>query len=303
MRKYKLFLILILLVTLAGCGAAQHNEVYPETYPNTMLIVNDGIDQIRVYENDGVGYTVPPSQARCIRLRNPYSAQMSFSVLGQRGRWYTPEQSYETDMGWLWVITPHNAAMSTTRIVEAEPCTIGTTYASNHAYYRAYRSYGYSYYSSLTFRPYYVYGYGYDYYVSWRYWNRPNYVFIRYVDRRPTVVAQNPRPRNRVITPRRPSNGDTRGRRTVAPTPNRRNVVTPRRTSPTRLRSDLVRRRANINPTPCVGCEPRATPNKTPVRNQRNVRPARGTLTRSVRPATRQSTSTRTRPVTRRRKP
>jgi len=282
MKKYKILLLLTLLLVTLGCRSGQYytqNAVgNPETYNSTMLIVNEGIDQVRVYDGIGIGYTVLPSQARCIRLNNPASSQLSFAVFGQHGRWYTPEQSYLSNGGWLWIINSTQAAMSTTRIMESEICQIGEHYGSDHAYYNAYRMYGYSYYSSLTFRPYYVYGYGSDYYVSWNYWNRPQYVFVRYVEQRPTTVAQaRPQARQRIAPPGRPSNGESRARR-VAPTTSRR-IVTPSRTvTPrTQLRpsqpSRITRQPTQVRNTARSYRQPinRSTPRVAPRQAQRAI--------------------------------
>jgi len=293
----KLLSVLILLVTIMGCNTHQYEEVYPEHRFNTMLVINEGIDQIRVYEGNGVGYSIAPNQARCIPLRNSNSAVMNFSILGQRGKWYTPEQSYQSGQGWLWVINPSNAALSTTRIIESEPCNVGDHYTSNHVYYNAYQLYAYSYYSTLTFRPYYVYGYGYDYYISWNYWNRPNYVFVRYVEHRPTVVAQ-ARPRSRAVPSRKPINGENRGRR-VVPTSTRRNMTARAPTrSPNRAVPSTPRR---VTRTPARVTRTPARAIRTPTR----VVPRRSQPQRSVRPTPqrRPSAPRRTATTTRRRKP
>ena len=132
----KIFNILIVvgLAVIVGCGAARQgnrteNSARSAVY---MLIINDGYDQIKVYDSFSKIATITSGRSACFRLRNPErSIQFSFSYITSRKRWYAPEQHFAGRPGWVWTINSRMPVNSTIQMNIAEPCgnhRVGTKY-------------------------------------------------------------------------------------------------------------------------------------------------------------------------------
>ena len=113
------------LAVSVGCGAARQGSQTNELTRNDvyLLIVNDGYDQIRVYDDFSRIATIMSGQSKCVKLRNPErNTQLSFSYLASNRRWYTPEQSFAGQPGWVWTINSRTPINSTIRMNVIEPC-------------------------------------------------------------------------------------------------------------------------------------------------------------------------------------
>ena len=134
LRIFKIFIVVGLAV-IVGCGAARQgtrNE-NPTRGAVYMLIVNEGYDQIRVYDNFSRIATLSSGQKACVRLKTPeIVTQFSFSYLASREKWYTPVQNFTGFSGWRWVINSRMPINSINRMMTVEPCgnhLIGTRYS------------------------------------------------------------------------------------------------------------------------------------------------------------------------------
>ena len=133
LRILKIFIVVGLAV-IVGCGAARQGTITTNRTRDAvyMLIVNDGYDQIRVYDDFSRIATISSGQSACVRLRDPErSTQFSFSYITSRKQWYAPTQSFAGSTGWVWTINSRMARNSTIRMNVAEPCgnhLLGTKY-------------------------------------------------------------------------------------------------------------------------------------------------------------------------------
>ncbi len=65
----------------------------------TLLVTNEGIGRLVVYDEQGRLVTVMPHEARCVPLRNPSKIQvLQYSIEGQT--YSTPSFDPLTDDGW-----------------------------------------------------------------------------------------------------------------------------------------------------------------------------------------------------------
>ena len=124
LRIFKIFIVVGLAV-IVGCGAARQgtsstNQAREAIY---MLIVNDGYDDIKVYDDFSKVATISSGQSACVRLRSPHrTIQFSFSYLASSGRWYAPRQNFSGSSGWEWTINSRMANNSRIRMNVAAPC-------------------------------------------------------------------------------------------------------------------------------------------------------------------------------------
>lgn len=124
LRILKIFIV-VGLAMIVGCGAARHGTISNSLARNDvyLLIVNDGYDQIKVYDGRGRIATIMSGQSECVRLRNPErNVQLSFQALASRTRWYAPEQNFSGEPGWRWTIDSRLSTFSTNQMMWAEPC-------------------------------------------------------------------------------------------------------------------------------------------------------------------------------------
>jgi hypothetical protein len=123
LKFFKIFIVVGLAI-IVGCGAARqgftNNFARDDVY---LLIVNDGYDLIKVYDDVGRIATIFSGQEECVRLRRSDEfVQFSFSALASKTRWYAPSQNFSGRPGWIWTIDSRMASYSTIRIIAAEPC-------------------------------------------------------------------------------------------------------------------------------------------------------------------------------------
>jgi len=123
----KLFNIFIVvgLAVIVGCSAARQGFRSDNLAREDIriLLINDGYDDIRVYDELGRIATIFPGRSECVRLRNPeQTTQLSFDFIASRRRYYTPTQNFSGSSGWEWTINSRMAANSTIRMNVAEPC-------------------------------------------------------------------------------------------------------------------------------------------------------------------------------------
>ena len=137
LRIFKIFIV-VGLAMIVGCGAARQGTISNNLARNDvyLLIVNDGYDQIKVYDDFGRIATIMSGRSKCVKLRNPErNVQFSFQALASRTRWYTPKQNFSGRSGWRWTINSRMGNNSTIRMMWAEPCGSSTSNDNDVQYY------------------------------------------------------------------------------------------------------------------------------------------------------------------------
>ena len=122
-------LITVGLALIMGCGVArQTNEgLAPYRRITTILVANEGLDMIRVYDGMERIATVMSGRAKCVQLKSPERTfQLSFSILAGGGnRYFAPIQSFGSSSGWIWTIDGSLPTISTIRINVHDVCNPG----------------------------------------------------------------------------------------------------------------------------------------------------------------------------------
>ena len=116
------------LVLLLGCGITRPTpeNLSPSQRVTTVLLVNEGSDVIRIYDNLGRIATIMPGRVRCVKLYNSSTnMQLSFSLVGKHTRWYAVAQDFGGGRGWIWRINSQMPIQSTITIVSHYNCIPG----------------------------------------------------------------------------------------------------------------------------------------------------------------------------------
>lgn len=118
------------LTIIIGCASnmaggmdigAQKRDVGDDT--PTLLVVNTGIDVIRIYEGNRKLGTVYPGRSECILLRNHETMrQLSFGYLASFDRWYAAQEQFSDGQGWVWKINSNLPTFSEIDIYPTEKC-------------------------------------------------------------------------------------------------------------------------------------------------------------------------------------
>ena len=130
MKAMRLVLLMALTIII-GCasnmqggmdmGVGQKRDVGDDI--PTLLVVNQGIDVIRIYEGGRRIGTVYPGRSECILLRNHQTMrELSFGYLAGRAsdRWYAAQTDFRQGQHWTWNI---NSNLHTFSEIDIYPTT------------------------------------------------------------------------------------------------------------------------------------------------------------------------------------
>ena len=235
-------IMVLSMVVAVGCGAARTGteDGLLQAEP-TLLIINQSIDMLRIYDHMGRIVTVSPGRTECVRFRNVQSVRrLSFTYVGSFERWYTPEAPFDGYEGWVWRINTSQPALSTIDIMPTSRCEIGS---HRSAYFNR---------DEYAAQSYYVYQDGYNFYVSlemYDYWPRSQVVYVAAPTR--NVIVNNSRYTTR------------------APAQSRSQAIQPRSRSAQPVRTparNIVR--TPVRRTPQRRAQPARSKSRTPVRRR-----------------------------------
>ena len=116
------------LALIMGCGTARQMDegLAPAREITTLLIVNEGMGTLRVYDDMGRIATVMSGRATCVEIISPdRNVSLSFNLVGASQRFYSPLQSFSGINGWVWWIDYYLGVYSTTKLRPHDVCVPG----------------------------------------------------------------------------------------------------------------------------------------------------------------------------------
>lgn len=117
------------VVLLAAVAACRGLPPLSPSHGPTLLVTNQGIDHLVVYDEQGRLVTLMPHESRCVRLRNPTKTQtLRYEIEGQA--YDTPRFDPATLDGWRLEVgtTPGLDRLSLRPL--SEPCSPGRGHAA-----------------------------------------------------------------------------------------------------------------------------------------------------------------------------
>ena len=129
MKHFKMVLFLLVML-IVGCVTTADNLLSISAREGniaqspSLLVQNTGIDVIRIYENGRRIASIYPGQSECILLRAAVasSSRLSFGQLASDQRWYSVQESFAVDEGWVWNINTSSPTFSEIDIYPSERC-------------------------------------------------------------------------------------------------------------------------------------------------------------------------------------